>query len=236
MVKTIRLSLGRVIAKLKDFSLLDPLDIALLRFVYERYGREAPLGEINAVVVLSALAPRWREMLSIPSVQPYVPSELFTALTANLAEKELNNRLMKLESLGLIEIHRDDTQKDKGKLLLTELGKVLAVQGGIPLDSVDALRGILELLQEPIPPSENYVIPPNQRVIAISREMVRLRENELCILQVEEPLSRLGVFIANNLVWGPYNDHLELIIVNTAIPIVLRSGSYIAKAVVMPTT
>jgi len=232
-MKVIRLTLNFVEAKLPDLSLIDAFDIMLLKFIEEKYGGVAPAGELNAVAVLGALAPKWKEMISLPAIQPLIPEELMHSLTAGLAERELNMRLQKLENLGLLQrINRED--REHSKIVLTEIGKAVANFSGIPTNKpLHVIRAYLDRLRIELPPQAAYVLQPNEKVVISVREEIELDENDVCLIFPTIALTLFGSRIANNVILGPYRDRPEFILVGGYIPIVIERGQEIAMAVII---
>ncbi len=222
MVRALRLTMDSVVAKLKDLSAVDPVDISILELIEDKFGGVAPVGELNALLIVGEFAPRWKEMVVLPSIQQFLPEDLVRAVSTGLAEKELEMRFTKLESLGLIERIPGE---DKGKIILTDLGKVIASSRGIPLSmEFRVLRAVMDRLKMPIPPQDRYYLAPGEKVVVTTREVVEVRSGTIGIVVPSPRLSMFGASLANNVVEGPYSDILELVVIGGYAPLILERG------------
>lgn len=235
MPRAIRLTLGRVEARLPDLSAVDAFDITLLRFIEEKYSGIAPLAEINALAVVGALAPKWKEMISLPQLGPLIPEELMRSVSAGLAERELSMRLEKLERLGLIE-RLPGGEEEKGRIMLTDVGRAIATLGGIPLKRRRTeLLAFLSRLRIELPPEPSYILQPGEKVIIVPREELELKNNEIAFIFPAPSAALFGIQILSNIIEGPYSGPLELVIQGGYVPIQLESGADIARAIVLET-
>jgi len=232
-IKFCKLTLARIEARLPDLSLVDDFDRALLSFIEEKYGGAAPLGEINALAVVGALAPKWREMISLPQLGSLIPEDLMRTVSTGLAERELAIRLEKLERLGLIE-RLPGGDEGKGKVVLTDIGRAIATYGGVSLRQREAeLKAIISQLRVEVPPSSSYVLNPNEIVIALVREEIELRSYEIGFVTPSPKASLLGMQILNTVIEGPYAGRLEIMLRGGYVPIKLESGDHIANVIIL---
>jgi len=228
-----KLTLARVEARVPDLSLVDDFDRALLSFIEEKYGGVAPLGEINALAVIGALAPKWREMISLPQLGSLIPEDLMRTVSTGLAERELAIRLEKLERLGLIE-RLPGSDEGKGKIVLTDVGRAIAMYGGVSLRQREAeFRAVLSRLRVEIPPSTSYVLNPNEIVVALVREEIELKSREIGFVVPSPRASLLGIQILNNVIEGPYTGCLEIVLRGGYVPVKLETGTHIANLIIL---
>ncbi len=231
MAKVARLRLRNVEAKLVDLRALDLVDIEILRFVEDKYDGVAPLGELKSVAIVGGLAPRLRELISLPSVEGLVPPDLLSSVSTALAEKELDARLQKLEALNLVSRLGSG---DEEKIVLTDVGKAIATMGGVPtFRSESEALAFLSRLRIEIPPQHRYPLQCNEIVVASTMEELELSSSEVALIKPSSTLSRFGISVAPQLIEGPFRGRPELILLGGYAPTVIERGQVIALAIVV---
>ncbi len=232
MVKV--LTFNRIDYKLPNLSLIDAMDIAIMRFIYEKFNGEAPLNELNVATVMMVLAPKWQESISIPFIKDMVPNGLLRALSSSIAEKELLSKIQKLEQLGLIRIgrhflagDRQSTGDEHKTVFLTDIGRELAQYGGLLLQegTIDEAMDKLLQLSTPLPIQETYVINPREAYIAIPNEVIEVGENQAIAIKPTSHLALFGIEFLNNIIIGPFNNIPKIVVMGGYIPVVIRRGS-----------
>ena len=233
MGKVYRIRLRSVEAKLVDLRLVDLVDVEILKFIEEKYGGRAPLGELKSVAVVGGLAPRMKELISLPSISDLIPPDLLSSVSTALAERELEARLQKLESLNLV---MRISGGEEVELILTDVGKAIASMGGIPtFRSESEALAFLNRLRIELPPQPRYSLQCGELVAISTMDEVVLREGEVAIVEPSPTLSRFGVEVAPRVIEGPYRDRPELILRGGYAPIVLERGQSVALAIVVET-
>ena len=234
MVKLI--TFNRIDYKLPDLSLIDPLDIAIVKFIYEKFGGKAPLDELNAVTVMAALGPKWQESISIPLIKDMVPNGILKALSSSFAEKELSLRIQKLEQLGLIKTGRyslidrshpvNEGQGNK-MVYLTNIGKEIAQYNGLLLEEGSFKETVNKLLQLsiPLPIQEIYTINPRDICMVVPNEIIEVEEGQAILIKPASHLALIGIKFLNDIIIGPFNDVPRLVIVGGYMPLTIRKGS-----------
>ena len=230
-VEVVELRLRSVEAKMVNLSALDFVDIDILRFIEDKFDGIAPLGELKSVAVVGGLAPRLRELISIPQLRDMIPQDLLSGMTTALAEKELDARLSKLEALGLIERVR---RGEEESVVLTDVGKAIASMGGIPtFRSLREVMAFLSRIRIELPPQPRYPLIPGDTVVVSVLDELELRSNEVAIIVPSTELALFGVDVAPKMIRGPYSDRPELILRSGYAPIVLERGQVVAYALKM---
>lgn len=232
MIKLI--TFNRIDYKLLDLSLLDTMDIAIIKFVFEKFGGKAPLSELNVITVITALAPKWQESISIPLLRDMVPDGILRALSSNFAERELLSRIQKLEQLGIIRIDRPSIAKadqiandeQNATIYLTSIGKEIAQYNGLLLhgESIDEVMDKLLQLSIPLPMQEAYTINPREAYIAIPNEIIEVGQNQAILIKPVQQLSLLGVKFLNEVITGPFNGIPKIVIIGGYVPLTIRKG------------
>jgi len=232
MNRVLRLRLGYVVGKVVDVSVLDAVDLEILRFVAEKYGGSAPLDEVRAIAVLGALAPRWREFLALPpQILDLVPQDLLNTLAASMGGKELELRLRKLEALGLVV--QEKGVDGEQRIVLTEIGREVASMKPIDLvRSPDPWREFFERWVAPIE-REEYLLMPGERIVVQTMESIELDSDELLLLVPSSRIGIVGIDIATRLIEGPRIGRLDLVLVGGYVPTVIGRGMEIAVGFVV---
>jgi len=230
------LTLNRVEGILPNFSLLDPIDYHILRFIYEKYHGKASLDEIKVISSISLLAPRWKSSLMFPIVRDLIPEELLNAVSSNLAEKELDSRIQKLEVLGLITKTKefDNTSNElKDMIYLTNVGKMLAANEGVQIDEEQDNMEMLKKVSRSIPQQSRYVINPAEILLVRVNEYLKLNSRSIGIIMPTQNISIFGIRILNNLIIGPFNAIPLLVLYGGYIPITIKVNDAIAYALLI---
>jgi len=178
------LTLNRVEGILPNFSLLDPIDYHILRFIYEKYHWKASLDEIKVITSISLLAPRLKSSLMFPIVRDLIPEELLNALSSSLAEKELDSRIQKLEVLGLITKAKEFdsiSNELKDMIYLTNVGKLLTANEGIQIGEEQDNIEILKKISRSIPQQSRYVVNPTEILLVRVNEYLKLDSRSIGI-------------------------------------------------------
>lgn len=229
MVKVI--TFNRIEYRLPDLSLIDSMDIAIMRFIQEKFGGRAPLSELNVITVMTALAPRWQESISIPLIKDMVPDGLLKAISSSFAEKELMYRIQKLEQLNLVKIYSeawgDQSYTEEQRVVyLTSIGSEIAQYNGILLhgDSLDEAMNKILQLSLPMPIQEFYSINPREAYIALANETIEVGRNQIVMVKPVPHLAMFGVKFLNEIVIGPFTGTLKIVIVGGYAPITIKRG------------
>ncbi len=231
MARVVEIRLRSVEAKIVDLRLLDVVDVEILKFVEEKYGGTAPLGELKSVAVVGGLAPRLRELISLPSLAQYLPPELVSSVSTALAEREIDARIAKLENLNLL---MRVGAGEEAQVVLTDVGKAVASMGGIPtFRSESEALAFLHRLRIELPPQSRYPLQGGEYVVVSTMDELELSSRELAMLTPSPTLSMFGVSIAPSAVRGPYRGRLELVVGGGYAPVVLERGQVIALAIVV---
>jgi deoxycytidine triphosphate deaminase len=226
------ITLNRIDYKLPDLSSMDSIDIAIIKFIYEKFDGKAPLDELNAVTVMLALGPRWQESISMPLIKDMIPSNLLKALSSNLAERELFFRIEKLEQLGIIKVHgysstsnTQSLQGDQNRIVyLTKIGREIAEYNGILFQN-DSLEDIVEKLSQlstSLPIQEIYTINPRELYIVIPNEIIEVERNHVVLLKPIPNLASLGIRFLTETIIGPFKGVPKIIIMGGYIPITIK--------------
>jgi len=226
------ITLNRIDYKLPDLSSIDSIDIAIIKFIYEKFDGKAPLDELNVATVMLALGPRWQESISIPLIKDMIPSNLLKALSSNLAERELFFRIQKLEQLGIIKVHEhpltSDTQslqRDQNRVVyLTKIGREIAQYNGILFQnnsSEDIVEKLSQLLS-PLPIQEMYTINPKELYVVIPNEIIEVERNHVVLLKPILNLASLGVRFLTETIIGPFKGVPKIITMGGYIPITIK--------------
>ncbi|NPA96487.1 MAG: hypothetical protein GXO32_02655 [Crenarchaeota archaeon] len=229
MARVLKLRLRSVEAKIIDLRALDPIDIEILRFIEEKYGGTAPLGELKSVAVVGGLAPRLRELMSIPSVAEYLPPDILSSVSTALAEREIDARIAKLESLNLL---MKSVSGEETRVVLTDVGKAVASMGGIPTFRSDSeALAFLHRLRMELPPQSRYPLQSGEHVAISTMDELELSSREVAILSPSPTLSLFGVSVSPRVIEGPFSDRPTLIVGGGYAPIVLERGQVVAIAI-----
>ena len=233
MARLVRLRLRSVEAKIVDLRMLDLVDVEILRFIEDKYGGVAPLGELKSVAVVGGLAPRLRQLISIPTIEQLMPPELLSSVSTALAEKELEARLGKLEAMNLV------SRVGKGeeeRVVLTDVGRAVATMGGVPtFRSESEALAFLSRLRIELPPQHRYPLQCDEVVVVSTMDELPLSSREVAIIETSSTLSRFGVSVLPRVIEGPYRDRPELIVRGGYAPTVIERGQVIALAIVVET-
>jgi len=228
------ITLNRIDYKLPDLSSIDSIDIAIIKFIYEKFDGKAPLDELNAVTVMLALGPRWQESISMPLIKDMIPSNLLKALSSNLAERELFLRIEKLEQLGIIKVYgypstsnTQSLQGDQNKVVyLTKIGREIAQYNGILFqnDSSEDIVEKLSQLSTSLPIQEVYTINPREFYIVIPNEIIEVERNHVVLLKPISNLASLGIRFLTETIVGPFKGVPKIIIMGGYIPITIKKN------------
>ncbi|MCS7111164.1 MAG: hypothetical protein N3D82_00405 [Ignisphaera sp.] len=229
---------NRIGYKLPDLSLIDSMDVAIMRFIQEKFGGRAPLNELNVVTVMTALAPKWQESISIPLIKDMVPNGLLRALSSSFAEKELLSRIQKLEQLNLIKVDREvrseqSFDEEQKIVSLTNIGREIAQYNGILLhgDSLDEAVDKLLQLSVPVPIQDVYTINPKEICIALPNETIEVEKGKTVSMKPVFHLAVFGVKFLNEVIIGPFSGIPKIIIMGGYAPITIRRGSQLGYIV-----
>jgi len=221
----VEVRVGKFVAKFSATQpLLDDLDVLMLRYIAEKYGGSIPIEELKVAVTLGALAPKWRELLSLPAVQGLIPGELMSAISTNLAERELGGRIDKLVGLGLA---RRVKEEGVEKVVLTPLGALVGNAGALPLSTPPE---VLETTFQSLELLDSVILRPGERLVVESREEVSTKGCTGVVVGLSDVAS-LGLYIVPVVLPPGFTGRPRLTVVGGQIPVLIRRGDRIAYVV-----